>query len=79
MENPIPNIGPIKGDISIAPITTALELTFNPIDAIRIENTNIHAVCPLMEIPSLIVLAVASLSVPVLILKSFGKYSFKLW
>ena len=78
IENPIPKIGPINGDISMAPITTAVELIFKPIDAIRIENTNIQAVCPLMEIPSLMVLAVASLSVSVLMLKSFGKYSFKL-
>jgi hypothetical protein len=78
MENPIPKIGPINGDISMAPITTAVELTFKPIDAIKIDNTRIQAVWPLMEIPSLMVLAVASLSVSVLILKSFGKYSFKL-
>ena len=44
IDSPIPRIGPINGDISIAPITTAVELTFNPIDAINMENTNTQAV-----------------------------------
>ena len=44
IESPTPKIGPIRGAISMAPITTALELTFNPIEAIRIENIRIHAV-----------------------------------
>ncbi len=44
MENPIPRIGPIKGEISMAPITTAVELTFKPMEAIKIEKTKIHAV-----------------------------------
>ena len=45
MDKPIPKIGPINGEISIAPITTAVELTFKPIEATKIENTKIQAVC----------------------------------
>ena len=41
MDKPIPNIGPINGEISMAPITTAVELTFKPIEAIIIEKTRI--------------------------------------
>ena len=78
IEKPIPRIGPIRGEISIAPITTAVELTFNPIEAIRMEKTRIHAVCPLMDIPSRMRSAVASLSVPSLMVKSLGRYSFRL-
>ena len=44
IENPIPRIGPIRGDINMAPITTAVELTLSPMDAINIEKTRIHAV-----------------------------------
>ena len=44
IESPIPKIGPIKGDISMAPITTAGELVFKPIEAIRIEKIRIQAV-----------------------------------
>ena len=41
MDKPIPNIGPINGEISMAPTTTAVELTFKPIEAIIIEKTRI--------------------------------------
>lgn len=34
-DNPIPKIGPINGEISIAPITTAVELAFKPTEAIK--------------------------------------------
>ncbi len=44
IESPTPKIGPINGDINMAPITTAAELAFRPMDAIVIENTRIHAV-----------------------------------
>ena len=43
---PKPNIGPIRGEINIAPITTGIELAFNPTDATKIEQINIHAVAP---------------------------------
>ncbi len=32
---PMPKIGPIRGDMSIAPITTAVESAFNPIEATK--------------------------------------------
>ena len=44
---PIPKIGPIKGEISIAPITTAVEFALRPIDATKIEQIKIQAVAPL--------------------------------
>ena len=34
---PIPSIGPISGEINIAPMTTAVELAFNPIEAMKME------------------------------------------
>ena len=37
MDKPIPKIGPIKGEISIAPITTAVEFALSPIEATKIE------------------------------------------
>lgn len=42
-ERPYPkaNIGVITGEINIAPMTTALEFIFNPIEAIKIAHTNI--------------------------------------
>ena len=47
IESPIPSIGPISGDINIAPMTTAVELAFNPTDATKIEQIKIQAVAPL--------------------------------
>ena len=70
-DNPIPKIGPIKGDISMAPITTAVELTFNPIEAITMEKIRIHAVWLLTTIPSFILSIVSGISVPSLISKSW--------
>ena len=46
IDKPIPKIGPISGEINIAPITTAVELAFNPMDATKIEQIKIHAVAP---------------------------------
>ncbi len=54
-ESPIPRIGPINGEISIAPITTAVELVFKPVDATRIEKIKTQAFCPFMSTPALIV------------------------
>ena len=78
IEKPIPRIGPISGEISMAPITTAVELTFKPMEAIKIEKTKIQAVCPFIEIPSLIFLAVVSRSVSFFMSKSSVRKSFKL-
>ena len=43
---PIPMIGPISGDMSIAPMMTAVELTLRPIEATKIANIKIHRVAP---------------------------------
>ena len=47
--NPAPTIGPIKGEINIAPIITAVELTFRPIDAIIIAHAKIQRLAPVKE------------------------------
>ena len=47
IDKPTPKIGPIKGEINIAPITTGIELVFSPIEATKIEQTRIQAVAPL--------------------------------
>ena len=44
IESPTPKIGPIRGEISMAPITTAVELVFRPIEATSIEKIKIQAV-----------------------------------
>ena len=46
---PIPTIGPISGEISMAPIITAVELTFRPIDAMNIAHAKIQRLAPLNE------------------------------
>ncbi|CAI8157915.1 MAG: Uncharacterised protein [Polaribacter sp. SA4-10] len=56
---PIPKIGPIKGDISIAPITTAVESAFKPIEATNTAKRRIQAVAPLKGISALIASIVA--------------------
>ena len=38
---PIANIGPISGDINIAPIMTGIELTFSPTDAMTMAKARI--------------------------------------
>ena len=43
---PIPLIGPIRGDINIAPIMTAGELFIKPIDATTIEQIKIQTLIP---------------------------------
>src|SRR5690606_6259987 len=58
-ENPIPNIGPINGDINIAPMTTAVEFAFKPTEAMKTEHIKIHDVCPLNAISSMILSLVA--------------------
>ena len=63
IESPTPRIGPISGEISIAPITTALESAFKPTEATKIEQIRIHAVAPLKGISAFIAEIVASRSV----------------
>ena len=48
--NPAPKIGPINGEISMAPIITAVELTFNPTDAMMMAQAKIHKLDPRNEI-----------------------------
>lgn len=43
---PTPMIGPIKGDMSIAPMTTGIEFTFSPTLAMIIANMRIHTLLP---------------------------------
>ena len=45
----------IKGEISIAPMITAVELTFKPIEAIRIAMIKIHILEPWMMVFSTII------------------------
>ena len=45
--SPTPIIGPIKGDINIAPMTTAVEFTLSPMEAITILNMRIQSAKPL--------------------------------
>ncbi len=39
-------MGPMSGEINMAPITTAVEFTFNPTDAMRIAQTRINMLVP---------------------------------
>ena len=52
IDKPTPKIGPIKGDINIAPITTGIEFVFSPIEATKMEHIRIQAVAPLNWISS---------------------------
>jgi hypothetical protein len=44
---PTPIIGPIKGEINIAPIITAVEFTFKPMEAIKMANIKVQRLAPL--------------------------------
>ena len=44
--NPIPMIGPINGEINIAPIITAVEFTFKPNEAISMAKMSIQKLAP---------------------------------
>ena len=62
IDKPKPKIGPIKGEISIAPITTGIELAFKPTDATKIEQIRIQAFGPLIDMSAFIEFIVWSLS-----------------
>jgi hypothetical protein len=49
--NPNPIIGPMSGEINIAPIITAVELVFNPREAIKIAPTNTQRFTPVRTAP----------------------------
>ena len=59
---PIPMIGPIRGEISIAPMMTAVEFTFRPTDAMIIENARIQTLGPRKAMLPRMFLAAASVS-----------------
>ena len=61
--NPIPMIGPMSGEISIAPMMTAVEFMFRPREAIKIAKTRTQRLGPLKMMPSLILLVTSFLSV----------------
>ncbi len=58
---PIPIIEPIKGEINIAPIITATEFIFKPIEAIIIAHINIIKLEPYILTPSNIFSCISSL------------------
>ena len=51
---PIPMIGPISGEMSMAPIMTAVELTLSPKEATKIARISIHKGAPWKATPSVI-------------------------
>ena len=55
-DKPSPMIGPIKGEMSMAPITTAVELTFKPNEAMKIAKISTQRFVPLKVTPLLICL-----------------------
>ena len=59
---PRPNIGPIRGDMSMAPMMTGMELTFNPTDAMIMATARIHALGPLKSTLLLMERSAASVS-----------------
>ena len=59
-EYPIVKIPLIRGEISIAPIITAVELTFRPIEAMRIAIISIHIFVPLITVFSSIISSISS-------------------
>jgi hypothetical protein len=75
---PTPIIGPISGEINIAPIITGIEFTFNPTLAITTANARIHTLGPLKSILEIIEFWAASIltcSVSLTILPYFCKES----
>ena len=46
MAKPKPIIGPISGEMSIAPIMTAVELTLSPNDAMKMAKINTQELTP---------------------------------
>ena len=42
----------MRGDMSMAPMMTAVELTFSPSEAMRMANIKIHRLVPLNTLPA---------------------------
>ena len=71
--NPSPRIGPIRGEINIAPIMTGIELRFNPTDAMTMAQVRMKTFWPLKKMPFLMEMLADSMSIWSLILtKSFN-------
>ena len=45
-DRPMPMIGPISGETNMAPIMTAVELTFSPSDAMNVAQINTQRLVP---------------------------------
>ena len=60
---PIPRMGPISGEISMAPMMTAVELTFSPTEAMMMAQAKIQTVGPLKSAAFLTEEIVVSMSV----------------
>ena len=58
----MPFMGPIRGDMSMAPMITAVELTLSPTDAMMMANIRIQRLVPLKTISFSMVLWMVSKS-----------------
>ncbi len=61
-ERPMPMIGPMSGEMSMAPMMTAVELTFRPTEAMTMENARIQTFGPWNQMEFLIRSAASSVS-----------------
>lgn len=59
-DNPTPMIGPMSGEISIAPMMTAAELTFSPSEAIIVAKISTQRFIPRNSTPRQIISTVSS-------------------
>ena len=59
-ERPMPMIGPMMGEINMAPMMTAVELTFSPTEATMMAKASTHRFMPRNSTPSEMYLTVAS-------------------
>ena len=50
-DSPMPMIGPISGEISMAPMITAVELTLSPSEATNVAKISTHRFVPLNSTP----------------------------
>ena len=51
MASPMPMMGPIKGEINMAPMMTAVELTSSPSEAMKMAKINTQRFAPLKLTP----------------------------
>ena len=50
----MPMMGPMRGDMSIAPMMTAVELTFSPSEAVKMAKMSTQRFAPLKLMPLVI-------------------------